>query len=296
LTTFEPHYLGTQEGTLVWYTYGDPDKPPLLFLNGGPGDDHRYLRPVAGHYVDSFYCVLFDQRGCGDSVVNAYNSTNLHIDHFMADIDRLRRYLRQDKIALLGHSWGATLALYYGAFYPDKVQSMVLVGMGPLTPDNRKVAGANLLKPLNEAERQALSALKNERDVTYAAKDWEAHARIQIEIVTRYSVRAWFYSPEAAARFAQDYAAHYNYNPRVAPYLLPTVRAIDILSQLEGHTFPAQVVYGYQDFEPITQAYQLREVLPSAELLFLHETGHVPWYEQPDTFYNITSTFLKAHT
>ena len=293
--TFTPQYLGTPEATIVYYTFGNAEKPPLLFINGGPGDDHQYLRSVATSYVDDFYCVLYDQRGCGKSKVSSYNPTIINIEHFIADIDRIRRYLRVEKLALWGHSWGATLALCYGAFFPNNVQSMVLVGMGPLTEEGQRIAGANLLQPLSADERQAFEALRAERRKALAAEDWERHAQLHIEQVQHYNLRAWFHAPEHAARFAEDYAANYAYNPRVAPLLLPTVKAIDILEQLQGKDFPAQVVYGYQDFEPITQAYQVQAVLPSTELYFINEAGHVPWYEQPDTFYTATRAFLNKH-
>jgi proline iminopeptidase len=293
--TFTPHYLGTSEATIVYYTFGNADNPPLLFINGGPGDDHQYLRGVAENYVDDFYCVLYDQRGCGKSKVSAYNQTIINIEHFIADIDHIRRYLRVAKLALWGHSWGATLALYYGAFYANDVQSMVLIGMGPLTEEGQRVAGANLLKPLSAAEREAFDTLRSERRKALAAEDWERHAQLHIEQVTRYNVRSWFHAAEYAARFAEDFATNYAYNPRVAPLLLPTVKAIDIFDKLQGKSFPAQIVYGYQDFEPITQAYQVQAVLPSAELCFINEAGHIPWYEQPDTFYTATRAFLKKH-
>ncbi|MDQ7024949.1 MAG: alpha/beta hydrolase [Anaerolineae bacterium] len=293
--TFNPHYLGTPEATLVYYTYGNADNPPLLLINGGPGDDHQYLRSVAEHYADSFYCILYDQRGCGKSTASSYNQTVINIVHFMADIDRIRRYLRVERLALWGHSWGAMLALYYGAFYPDKVQSMVLVGMGPLSEAARQVAKTNLLKPLSAIERQAYADLRAQRQQAFAAEDWKHHAQLHIVQLTQYNVRAWFYSPQNATRFAEDFAANYNYNPQVAPLLLPTVRHIDIFSKLQDKHFPLQIVYGYQDFEPITQAYQVQAVLPSAELCFINQAGHIPWYEQPDTFYAQTNAFLKHH-
>ena len=58
------------------------------------------------------------------------------------------------------------------------------------------------------------------------------------------------------------------------------------------HAAPTLVLYGYQDFEPITQAYLLRERLPQAELVFLNECGHVPWFEQPGEFYRVLGVFL----
>jgi pimeloyl-ACP methyl ester carboxylesterase len=78
----------------------------------------------------------------------------------------------------------------------------------------------------------------------------------------------------------------------VAPNLLPTVRDVPLFELLPGIAAPTLVLYGYQDFEPITQAYVIREHMPQAELAFINECGHVPWWEQPDEFYRVLGEFL----
>ncbi len=52
------------------------------------------------------------------------------------------------------------------------------------------------------------------------------------------------------------------------------------------------VVHGYQDFEPVTQAYTLRELVPQTRIAFLNECGHVPWLEQPDRLLEVLLPFL----
>ncbi len=47
------------------------------------------------------------------------------------DLEAVRRAFRLDRVALLGHSWGAGLAVHYAARYPDRVRRMVLVGSVP---------------------------------------------------------------------------------------------------------------------------------------------------------------------
>ena len=44
-----------------------------------------------------------------------------------ADLDAVRRHLAPEKTALLGHSWGATLALRYALDHPDRVSALVYV-------------------------------------------------------------------------------------------------------------------------------------------------------------------------
>ena len=56
------------------------------------------------------------------------------------------------------------------------------------------------------------------------------------------------------------------------------------------------VLYGYQDFEPITQAYLIRERIPQTRICFLNRCGHLPWLEQPEAFYREVGDFLAGST
>lgn len=102
------HRLPRDDHALAWFAFGDPSPggAPLVLLNGGPGDDHRYLRPVAERLAAGRACVLYDQRGCGASRLDRLDGDTLHIDRFVADLDALREALGVARIDLFGHSWG----------------------------------------------------------------------------------------------------------------------------------------------------------------------------------------------
>jgi proline iminopeptidase len=286
-----PHTVTTDEVDLACTILGDG--PPLLFINGGPGDTHRYLLPVAERMADRFRCILYDQRGCGASRLDRLDDATLHVQRFVADIEAIRCDLGYDRLNVFGHSWGAMLALIHAAVHPDSVERQVLVGLGPLDAAQSAVARANLLRPLDPAERAALAALKQARKDALEADDLANHAEMHIRQMREFSARGWFHKPEAAAAFAEAFAAGYDCNPRITPHVWPSVMAMDIFGQIEGLTVPTLVVYGCQDFEPITQAYLLRERMPRAEVCLINECGHVPWLEQPEAFYEAVASFLQ---
>jgi proline iminopeptidase len=71
--------------------------------------------------------VYFDQRGSGRSERPAnrdYAMTTL-----VDDVEALRRQLGVPQIAIIGHSFGSTLALEYAARYPAQVSHLVLVSV-----------------------------------------------------------------------------------------------------------------------------------------------------------------------
>ena len=53
---WKEHRLATADGETAWFD--DGTGPALVLLHGGPGDDHRYLRPLAESLTDRFRCVL----------------------------------------------------------------------------------------------------------------------------------------------------------------------------------------------------------------------------------------------
>jgi proline iminopeptidase len=290
MTDWLQHLLARPDMEMNWYEAGEG--PTVVFLSGGPGDDHSYLREVVEPLCDRFRWVLYDQRGTGRSRLTRYDHQTLHVERLLDDLEALQQALGGEPLRLVGHSWGANLALLYAATHPGAIDRLALVSMGPLNEAFSAVARANSEKPLTVEERERRTALRGEREVAVAAGD-EQSLRLAFLEGARLGLRGSFYSPLAAARFFEAFSASNTYDGRVAPNLLPTVKEIPLFERLGGFAAPTLVLYGYQDFEPITQAYVLREKLPQAELVFMNECGHVPWWEQPEEFYRVLGEFLS---
>lgn len=125
---FQSDRLSVDSGHALYFEQsGNPAGFPVLFLHGGPGSQ---TRPQHRQFFDpTFYrIVLFDQRGCGQSVPRGLTERNT-IWHLVADMERLRRQLAIERWLLFGGSWGSTLALAYAGTYPERVAGMVLRGV-----------------------------------------------------------------------------------------------------------------------------------------------------------------------
>jgi len=124
-------------GSVFHYeTYGDPAKPAIVFLHGGPGGDFRDLLRLKERYdgyalTDDHFLVFWDQRGSGLSRrhdCDAYDLTQAD-----ADLDALVEHVSPGRpVTLLGHSWGGMYATLYLNNHPDKVAAAVLMEPGPL--------------------------------------------------------------------------------------------------------------------------------------------------------------------
>ena len=113
----------------------DRTAPVLLWLHGGPGGAERPLfRYFNGDLEQRFVVVYWDQRGAGHSFDPKADPHRLTIARHLTDldtvVDNLRQSLGQNKIVLVGHSWGAVLGLLYAQAHPEKVSAFI--GVNPI--------------------------------------------------------------------------------------------------------------------------------------------------------------------
>jgi pimeloyl-ACP methyl ester carboxylesterase len=108
--------------------------------------------------------------------------------------------------------------------------------------------------------------------------------------------RVWFYDPQLASQQLHPFLD--SIDPygmaAVEQHVLGSLGEFSHWSNFEAITNPVLIVYGYQDFEPITQAYTLREWMPQTQIAMLNRCGHWPWLEQPEQFYKVVEAFLQA--
>jgi proline iminopeptidase len=104
-------YARAPGGRIYWRKFGSGGKTPLLTLHGGPGASHRYLLPLQA-LADERPVILYDQLGCGRA--DAPEDDDVYsIQRSVEEVDAVRAALGLDRVVLLGHSWGALLAVEY---------------------------------------------------------------------------------------------------------------------------------------------------------------------------------------
>lgn len=123
--------------------FGHPDSTMIVVIHGGPGSDYRHLYNCRDLSNYGYRVVFYDQRGSGlsqrfskksytslgEGVLDVlYNELTGVINHY--------RTHEQQKVYLLGHSWGAMMASAYIGKYPTAVQGVVLCEPGGLKWDD----------------------------------------------------------------------------------------------------------------------------------------------------------------
>lgn len=113
--------------------YGSDTTRATIVIHGGPGQDYRYLLPMK-ELADEFKIIFYDQRGTGLSP--RVDPSELTLQSTIDDLHRIIEYYSQnEKVNILGHSWGAMVGSGYLAQHPDKVHKIIVAEPGFLTSD-----------------------------------------------------------------------------------------------------------------------------------------------------------------
>ena len=115
----------------------DTSNPVILYLHGGPGSpDSSMTYTFTNELIDDYTVVCWDQRGCGRTYVRNKNidkeNETVTFDQALADVDTLTQYLKerfnQDKIVIMGHSYGSVLGSTYAYEHPENVEAYIGIG------------------------------------------------------------------------------------------------------------------------------------------------------------------------
>ena len=113
------------------------------------------MGPVARELADSFQVLEPLQRGSGGEP--------LTVHRHVADIhELLETNCGGTRPALVGHSWGAMLALAYAAAHPGRVASLALIGCGTFGTAQRRLMRTAIDQRIDDELRRRLERLDEE--------------------------------------------------------------------------------------------------------------------------------------
>lgn len=144
---------------------------PIVLCHGGPGL-WDYLGDVAAQLCGDFTVHRWDQRGCGRS-----GSAPVYgLDAALRDVQELKlAWGVEDRWGIVGHSWGAYLALLTAVVHPDSTGAVVYVS-GTGTPSWWHEVGS----ARHRAERaRRLSPVARERLANLGSIDRSSAAEIE---------------------------------------------------------------------------------------------------------------------
>ena len=217
--------LRADDGCRLWAAETGHGEP-LIMCHGGPGL-WDMSGSLAARLAERVTVIRWDQRGGGRSERRGPYS----VARCVADLDAIvgrRTRTAPGKVALFGHSWGATLALRYALDHPDRVSALVYacgtgLGWAWREPFGRAISAR--LAP-HQARIEELRAQGREREATVL--QWSAdfdgerdlRPRSAVDSLARALPRVtrivlpdaghipWLEEPEAVAGHLLDFLEH----------------------------------------------------------------------------------------
>lgn len=111
----------------------DRRNPIILFLHGGPGSPHAFISAYyQGELEENYTFVNWDQRGSGRSYYASMSKPPVSYEVIYRDleyiVEKLCERFEQDKVIIMGHSWGTILGSRYAQEHPERTERYIGVG------------------------------------------------------------------------------------------------------------------------------------------------------------------------
>ena len=256
----------------------------LFVLHGGPGLDHTMFGSYLDPLGDRYRLLLVDERGTGRSEPSAPETWGLA--HHAADVEAMAGSLGLERYAVLGHSYGAFIALHAVDFPGRPAATIVSSGV----PDARFLARV-------EEELAGFEPVEL-REQVQASWAGEAHACTQDEVAALLSDQLPFHFADPRDPRIDDLRGSLGdavYGPdALRAAATEDYGAIAVEERLAEVAHPVLVLAGRHDRTcPVAAAEAMAEGLPDAELVIFDHSGHMAFVEESDAYVGAVRDFLE---
>jgi pimeloyl-ACP methyl ester carboxylesterase len=266
----------------------DNTKPVLLFLAGGPGSS---LRENADKYTyilkDKFTVVQWDQRDAGQTLKLNPSPVNPSVKLMENDtyevINFLRKELKQEKIYLLGSSWGNVLGFYIVEKHPELLHAYFAVN-----PVISQLA----------SEKELLKNLRDHfvKDPIASKELATVHIPFQADEDLFY-LRKWLFYKEGKKYVTTiDFKNNFLQWSKIWSPVWNEVMSIDLPSSLKKVECTIYFLVGKNDIQtstPITIKYFTSLKAPKKDLFVFENSGHQIHKDEPEKFQSIIIKALE---
>jgi pimeloyl-ACP methyl ester carboxylesterase len=288
------------------------EDPVLLFLAGGPGGTElgamrRHLESLEGDFV----VVTFDQRGTGKSYDQLEPTSTLTVDNAVSDVLEVSRYLRdrfdEERIYLVGQSWGTTLGVLAVQQEPELFRAFVGVGQMVSQQETDRILYEDTVAWARETGNTGLVAtLTGNGPPPYEdTLDYEAALSHQMDMYPYdHSQNSEGEGQMSENLFVEEYSLVEQIHALgatvdVFSILYPQLQEIDFRVDATRLDVPVYLVQGRFEArgraELAEEWFEMLEA-PHKEMIVFDTSGHRPLFEQPDRFHQVMTETILAET
>lgn len=283
-------FITTDNANLYYQLFDTPEsrnKTPIICLHGGPGSNQQYLVGLKV-LAPQNPVILYDQSGCGKSTTNDPEFDDYNLEYYVSELKQFINKLNYDQVILLGHSWGAMLAVAYTLENPSKVKSLILSGACLSSPmwvaDCKKLAQSLSPKLYEVMEKHEADNTTDDPEYVDAVDEfyanffcrvspWPTDLEIAISNINRKIYSKMWGNYETCAT--------------------GNLKDVDLIPGLAKITVPTLFISGeYDTATPASMQYCANQ-MPNAKSVVIQGGAHATPTEKPVDFAKAVSEFLK---
>lgn len=283
------------------------DAPVLLYLAGGPGGTDMGAMRNDTSLEDDFIVVTWDQRGAGHSYASLEPASTLTVESLIDDTLSVTDYLRErfgeERVYLVGNSWGTTLGVLAAQRSPERFAAFVGAGQMVSQRATDIMFWEDTLAWAGSTGREGLAADLNrlgpppyenimdyEMAVLAHEHDWNRYPNLDLSLempailfVPEYS---WMDRFNAFRGFLDSGAVIY-----------PQLQDVDFRVDVPRLEIPVTIVMGEHETRgrrvPAVEWYDMLDT-PSKQMIVFEGTGHRPHIEDPGRFSEVMAGVLAS--
>jgi proline iminopeptidase len=205
----------------------------------------------------------------------------------LADIERIRHILGDEKLIIIGHSFGGFLASLYAAEFPEQVEALILIAPADVLVMPQKDG------ELFDAVRDRLPADMQEE---YAAflDDYldfkNLFSKSEDDLVALNQDFGKFYTAVTDSPSIPEQGKPGGWMPFAV--FMSMGRRHDYRDALKDVRTPVLVIHGTDDIQTEDASRAYVDAFPDAQFQVIQNAGHFPFLEQPEEFAVVVDQFL----
>lgn len=285
-------FVDVPGGRVAFRTMGDGDGIPVLMIHGGPGSRSCTYAATLKGVAASRPVVMYDQLDSGHSDRMIDLQRDAVLSRFVSEVVAIRAELGLRELHLVGHSWGAAVALEY-LLTADTTGVRSVTFMGPLIGTDRWLEDANaLVARLPQDAQTAIRMAKETGD--FSSPGFEAaNAAFEAQFLSRgpldyRSLPECIASPPGSARL-------YEYMWGPSEFVSTgTLRDYDRIDRLAEVRIPTLFLVGEHDEARPATMLEFQALVPGSVVKVIPDAGHMMNVDQPQAFNAAVAEFLST--
>lgn len=292
----------------------DINKPVLLFLAGGPGGSQLVTeRRALGELEDHFVVVNWEQPGAGKSF-DAVNRSELRPERYVTDgialVEHLRQRFDEEKVYVLGESWGSALGIWMVQREPEYFHAFIGTGQMVAFLETDLMCYDFAMKLAQErGDIKKVEQLRNQGPPPYYGKGVALKEAVYLMDTFNYMNANPAIADDGFNTFQDLSGSEYGLYDKVNWFRGPLGETLDVVypqlwnvdfrTQVTKLDVPVYFLIGRHDVNaPPVLTEQYYEVLnaPYKELIWFERSGHNPWVTESDAFVDIVVNKILVET